>query len=128
MKRTGLVIVFLSLFRLVSCFAQVYVDGVAIDTANTPFCQLICSNAGLLNKTIVMIDYGQRYVNTGLNRQRIAGPDRQPITFNSSIDALNFMVRQGWVFVSSQVTGTESGAENRFIYMLRWPKKSDERF
>ena len=107
------------------CFAQVYVDGTAIDTTNTPFCQLICSTSNFLAKTFVTIDYGQYYIGTRHNRQRIAGPDKQPVTFNSSIDALNFMIRHGWEFVSSQVTGTESGTENRLIYMLRWPKKSN---
>ena len=63
------------------------------------------------------------YISTRLNRQRIEGLDRKPVTFNSSIDALNFMVRHGWGFVYSQVTGTESGAEGKLIYMLRWPKK-----
>lgn len=123
MKRTGSFIVLLVLLKSMSCFAQVYVDGVAIDTTNTPFCQLICSNNSLLTKTFVTIDYGQYYISTRLNRQRIEGSDRKPVTFNSSIDALNFMIRHGWEFVYSQVTGTESGAEGKLIYMLRWPKK-----
>ena len=125
MKRTGSFILLLILLKSVPCFAQVYVDGVAIDTTNTPFCQLTSFTNNYLDKTFVTIDYGQYYIGTRHNRQRIAGPDKQPVTFNSSIDALNFMIRHGWEFVSSQVTGTESGAENRLIYMLRWPKKSD---
>ena len=44
MKWIGSFILLLILFKSVPCFAQVYADGVAIDTTNTPFCQLICSN------------------------------------------------------------------------------------
>lgn len=125
MKRIGSLILLLGLFKSVTGVGQVYIEGVVIDTLNTPYCQLICTNGGLLNRPTVLIDYGQRYAYTGLSRQRIAGPDKQPIVFNSSIDALNFMVRQGWELVFFQVTGTESGAENRLIYLLQRKKRAD---
>lgn len=115
-----LLVIFLNLFICGTCLAQVYVNGVAIDTVNTPFCQLICSNAGVWTKASIVIDYGQRYVDTGLNRQKIAGADQKPITFNSPIDILNFMVRQGWELVSFKTTG---GGENVvFIYLLKRKK------
>lgn len=113
-----------SLFRPITCLSQVYVDGVAIDTINTPYCQLICTNATFLTKADVLIDYGQRYVSTGLNRQKIAGPDRQQITFNSTIHALNFMVKNGWELVSSKVIGTQAGSESTFIYLLQRQRKT----
>jgi hypothetical protein len=125
MKRTAfLFTVCLSLLTAATSFSQVYVDGVVIDTLNAPYCQLICTNPAPLNRASVIIDYGQRFVSTGFNRQRIAGPDRQVINFNSTIDALNFMVRQGWELVTFQVLGTKEGSESTFIYMLRRPKRS----
>lgn len=119
MKRIGLPLLVSCCLTSISCFSQVYVNGVAIDTVSAPFCQLICSNADVLTRAGVTIDYGQRYVNTGLNRQKIAGPDKKTIAFASPIDALNFMVRNGWEFVSFQVLGNSSGAENTFIYILK---------
>ncbi|CAN5458761.1 hypothetical protein BH09BAC4_BH09BAC4_38610 [soil metagenome] len=113
----ALLSVFLSLCVASTCLAQVYVNGIAIDTVNTPFCQLTCSTAGVLTKASVVIDYGQRYVDTGLNRQKIAGADQKPITFNSPIDALNFMIRQGWELVSFKTMG--AGADALFIYLLK---------
>ncbi|QMW03822.1 hypothetical protein [Spirosoma foliorum] len=106
----------LSLFLANTSFAQVYVDGVAIDTTNTPFCQLFCTNASGLSRARVLIDYGQRFVDNGLSRPKIAGPDKQVITFNSSIDALNFMVRQGWQLVTFKMKG------DTFVYLLQWRK------
>lgn len=100
--------------------AQVYVDGEAIDTVRSPFCQLVCQNATILSRTKVIIDYGQRFVDSGLNRQKIAGPDQKPVAFNSNIDALNFMIRNGWELVSSQVLSTEPGDIATFIYLLRY--------
>lgn len=113
----ALLFVFLSVCIAGTCFAQVYVNGVAIDTVNTTFCQLTCSTAGVLTKANVVIDYGQRYVDTGLNRQKIAGADQKPIAFNSPIDALNFMVRQGWELVSFKAMGI--GANAVFVYLLK---------
>ncbi|GAB4050885.1 hypothetical protein [Spirosoma litoris] len=107
----------LSLFLANTSFAQVYVDGVAIDTTNTPFCQLVCTNAGGLSRARVLIDYGQHFVDNGLNRQKIAGPDKQVITFNSSIDALNFMIRNGWELVKFNLKG------ETFIYLLQRKKE-----
>ena len=126
MKRIVLSVLFIGLFKSVACLGQVYVNGVAIDTVNTPYCQLICSNATVMTRTTVLIDHGQRYVSTRLNRQKIAGPDKQPITFNSSIDALNFMVSHGWELVSFQVTGNSSGSESTFVYMLQRKKSAKE--
>lgn len=109
--------VFLSLFISNTCLAQVYVNGIAIDAVNTPFCQLICSNADALTKANVVIDYGQRYVETGFNRQKIAGADKQPISFNSPIGALNFMIGRGWELVSFKLTGT--GPTTTYTYLLK---------
>ncbi|GAB3780558.1 hypothetical protein GCM10028818_32980 [Spirosoma horti] len=119
MKPVFLLTLFFGLITAKASFSQVYVDGVLIDTLNTPYCQLIGSNASLLSKAHIVIDYGQRYLNSGLNRQQISGPNRQPMVFNSTIDALNFMVRQGWELISTQVIGNESGSESTFIYMLK---------
>lgn len=79
-----------------------------------------------MTRASVLIDYGQRYVNTGLSRQKIAGPDRQPITFNSTVHALNFMVKNGWELVSYKVIGTQAGAESTFIYMLQRQRKTKQ--
>lgn len=126
MKQFRLLILCVSLLTVTDSFSQVYVDGILIDTLNTPYCQLIGSNASLFSKAHITIDYGQRYISTGLNRQQVSGPNRQPIVFNSTIDALNFMVRQGWELVSTQVIGKESGSESTFIYMLKRRKPTIE--
>lgn len=94
-------ILFLMLALPIAGYGQIYVDGALIDTLNTPYCQLICTNATGLSNTRVRIDYGQRFVNNLLGRQKITGENREAIIFNSSIDALNFMSKQGWVLVSS---------------------------
>ena len=107
-----------SLLATVQSFGQVFVDGVAIDTLNAPYCQLICTNAMPLNRVRVLIDYGQRFVDSGLNRQKIGDANDADIRFNSSIDALNFMAFHGWELVSFAYH------EGRFIYLLKRQGKS----
>lgn len=126
MKRIGFSLL-LSLFSITAGLAQVYVNNVIIDTLNTPYCQLIGTNAGSFVRAHVIIDYGQRYVNTGLNRQKVTGPDRQPITFNSTVDALNFMVRNRWELASFQVIGNKEGSESTFVYLLQRRKRVEQR-
>lgn len=109
----ALFVLCLSLFLINTSFGQVYVDGVAIDTTKTPFCQLICVNASGLSRARILIDYGQHFVDTGLSHQKIAGADQQVIQFNSSIHALNFMVRNGWELVKFSLKG------DAFIYLLQ---------
>lgn len=97
--------------------AQVFVDGVNVNDRDITYCQLITGSAGLSGGTFVYIDYGQR--SPLAKRPVVAGPDRQPIRFNSVMDALNFMIRNGWELVSWQVTSDEDGDSDEFIYLLR---------
>lgn len=110
MNRKNLLALLISTLSM-NCLGQVYVNDVAIDTLNTPYCQLICDLATPLSRATIVIDYGQRFVDVGLNRQKVTGPNRQPVIFNSPIDALNFMVRNGWELVSSQTIGTASAVK-----------------
>ena len=113
-RLVGLISLLYWLLNAATGFGQVYVDGVAIDTVATPFIQIIGSNGGDLNRTSIIVDHGQRPVGLAFTRQRITGPDRKPITFKSTVDALNFFVKQGW-----ELAFFDAGDANVYIYMLR---------
>lgn len=98
-------------------YAQVFVNGVNINELDIVYCQLIAVDPGLMGNAIVRIDYGQP--RPMVKRPDVAGPNRQPIRFNSVVDALNFMVRNGWELVSSQITANKEGSSEEFIYLLR---------
>lgn len=114
MKILLLILFVLSVFRHTNCVGQVYVDGVAIDTVDTPFIQLIGTNGGGLTRVSILIDSGQKPVSIPFSRQRIAGPDKQPIQFRSTIDALNFITKQGWELIAF-----DSSSDNVYVYLLR---------
>lgn len=99
--------------------AQVYVDGENINEKDIQYCMLYARNPTQISKADVWIDHGQRFVRSEWRRMQILGPDRKPITFNSVMDALNFMVRNGWELTTSQNTYTKDGSEDLFMYLLR---------
>ncbi|GAB3711504.1 hypothetical protein GCM10027592_49160 [Spirosoma flavus] len=112
-----LLILLLGLFIVSNSMGQIFVNDVPIDTLNTPYCQLICENAEPLTRARILIDYGQPFVDTGLNRQKFMDADKKAITFNSNIDALNFMVKNGWELASFKMQG------DKFIYLLQRKKR-----
>lgn len=120
-KLLGSIILLLNLLKCSTGLSQVYVDGIAIDTVETPFIQLISSNGGNSNRTNIIVDDGQRSVSIAFSRQRIAGPDQQPINFRSTIEALNFFVKQGW-----ELAFFESGSANIYVYLLRRKSRSSQ--
>ncbi|MGF7214666.1 hypothetical protein GGR92_000806 [Spirosoma lacussanchae] len=97
--------------------AQVLVDGVNINQEEITYCQLLTGSARPTVSTYAYIDYGQP--SPFARRQVISGADKQQIRFGSSMDALNFMVRNGWELVSSHITSDKDGAADRFIYLFR---------
>ena len=113
-RLVGLLTLLCCLLNAATCLGQVYVDGIALDTVETPFIQVIGHNGGDLNRTSILVDYGQRPVGFAFTRQRITGPDRQPISFKSTVDALNFFVKQGWELAFFDV-----GDANVYVYMLK---------
>lgn len=99
--------------------AQVYVDGENINEKDIQYCMLYARNPTSISKADVWIDHGQRFVRSEWRRMQIAGSDRKSIVFNSVIDALNFMVRNGWEMITSQNSYTKDGSEDLFMYLLR---------
>ncbi len=98
--------------------AQVYVDGENINQKDIQYCQLFATNPTLLSRSFAWIDYGQGG-RPNWRKTEIAGEDRKPIIFNSTMDALNFMVRNGWDLVSTAVSADKDGSTTIFTYLLR---------
>ena len=98
--------------------AQVYVNNININELSIAYCQLRGTNGGIFdNGATVWLDYGQP--SPYQTRNKIAGADRKLIRFNSVVDALNFMVANGWELVSLHVTSEEDGDADEFIYLLK---------
>ena len=92
-------------------------DGmIDFNNEDIQFCELRVT-ARLLNptKVKVYVVYGQKW---SMKRQNIMTEDKKVVSFNSSVDALNFMDKNGWEYVEQTVT-TSSEGETTYKYLMR---------
>ena len=71
----------------------------------------------LSSKINIRIDFGDNMSTFADTRMRDPKTGK-PMEFNSMIDALNFMCRQGWEFVQA-LTVTNSGTTTGFEFLMR---------
>ena len=83
-------------------------------TTNRVYCELLGVNKPLSTKCTVTIDYGQE-VKLG-NDTRLVDSDGKPITFNSMVDAMNYMGTMGWKFETAYVVTTAN--QNIYHWLL----------
>ncbi|GAB3560087.1 hypothetical protein [Spirosoma fluminis] len=115
--KTILITLTLGLLVAYQASAQVFVDGVNVNEQTITYCQLIGINRTIFSGTRIWIDYGQPKFTTA-NSQQISGQDAVARKFNSVMDALNFMVQNGWELVSSNVTSSKE-EPTTYVYLLR---------
>lgn len=71
-----------------------------------------------MNKVNITIDFGQDM--KWYQDNRLKDPETgKSMTFNSMIDALNYMGKQGWAF--EQAYAVTQGNQNVYHYLLRKP-------
>ncbi|MCB0595448.1 MAG: hypothetical protein KDD28_15255 [Phaeodactylibacter sp.] len=107
----------LSAVMLAACtvaFAQVSVEGVDINALDIKYCELRGYNTSTLSQKVsIVIDYGQEF--KAFKPQVIRGEDGKPVVFNTMVDALNFMEKNGWEYLNSHAVAG-AGVYN---YLLR---------
>ncbi len=104
------------LFVAFSCLlaeasAQVMVGDVDINTnKDVKYIEVFFGSKG--KGVIAYVDYGQPV--TGGGARTILGPDKQQIEFNTNIETLNYLYKNGWEVVTAFVT---EGSTT--VYLLR---------
>ncbi len=95
---------------------HVLVNDVDINNEDIEFCELRVT-AKLLSptKVKVYVDYGQKW---SMKRQNIMTEGKGVVAFNSSVEALNFMNKNGWDYVEQTVT-TSSDGQTTYKYLMR---------
>lgn len=79
------------------------------------YCQIVGSQQFMSRKVVVAVDYEE---DTKLfEDSRIKDKYGNAKTFNSMIDALNYMARFGWEFVQAYTVTT--GDQNVYYYLLK---------
>lgn len=98
------------------------VNDIPLKDINVTHCQIVGTSKMFSNKVNVDIDFGQenKYFSSDKDT-KIKGADGKNITFNSMVDALNFMVENGFEFVQAYAFST-GGSGNVYHYLLKKKK------
>lgn len=92
-------LIFISLLIFCGVFAKAQFTPTQIDT-NARYCLILATKKLIGNGVTIDIDFGQPQ-KWWKNTTRLIDSTGNRILFNSVIDALNFMNRNGWEFVDA---------------------------
>ena len=103
--------------------SQVVVDGVDInDMDDLQYVELVGQTRFInLTKIKVFVDYGQNF---SWRQQTIEDLNGERTSFNSMVDALNFMYENGWEFVSNYHIDNDGSLT--YHYILQRQEDLDE--
>lgn len=111
MKR---LIIALIVFLLV-CVDLKAQQSIELDSMQYLYCQLVGKGKFMSNKVTVIVDFGQ--INRLWSDQRLRDENGKVITFNSMVDAMNWMGVRGWEFVQAYVITV--GSQNVYHWLLK---------
>lgn len=99
------------LFSVYQLNAQT-INGVPVSEIKSPHVLIVGTSKLLSNKVNIHIDFGQEDKVLVAKDTQIKAADGRLMTFNSMIDALNFMTENDYEFVEAYATNIE----NRIIH------------
>lgn len=108
MKKTLLIII----LAMISSFTKAQtVNGVAIKDLNVEYVEIQGTAKNLMGtKVLISMDFGQKF---DWKDDLIRDENGQKMIFNSMIDALNFMSKNGYTFVDAYAV------QGIYIYILK---------
>jgi len=114
----------LSLFLFMILFSSVTyaqtVNGQPISEIENEYIQIIGTERFLSNKMKIDIDFGQRDKVFKVGDTRVEDAEGKLVTFNSMMQALNFMYDHGYEFVQAMhITEGEDIENTKIHYILR---------
>jgi len=110
-----IIFIALTVFVPILCHAQT-------DTTAKPreqYCMIIATAKLLSTKVNITVDFGQETKLFAFKDQRLKDAEGKVITFNSVIDALNYMSSQGWYLVNAYALSEGSGSAKVLNYVMR---------
>ena len=94
------------------------------DTTYKPhdfYCMIVASGNQINSNVKLSVDFGQRSKIFLVKEKGIKEEAEKVTTFNSIIDALNYMSSQGWYFVNAYTLSEETGGIRIVNYLMRRP-------
>ena len=119
MKKIYLFLNLVFCFAIQGLYAQT-VNNIPLKELNVEYIEIVGVQKLVENAITIEVDYGQRTNGWGKNK-RVKDEDGNKMEFNSMIDALNFLTKQGYEFV--QAYAYARSQENVTRYLLRRKKE-----
>tara|TARA_A100001015_G_C14756824_1_gene619807 strand:+ start:30 stop:380 length:351 start_codon:yes stop_codon:yes gene_type:complete len=110
-------IILLLLFIPAITYSQ-SINGVPFSEIDSEYIEIVGTAKALSNKVTINIDFGQSTKLLGSSKKQfsILDKDNKKVEFNSMIDALNFMTKNGYKFEQAYVI--TAGGSNVYRYLL----------
>lgn len=92
--------------------------------AKEEYCMIMARQKLFSTKVTIDVDFGQEW-SFWSNKRKLVDENGKKISFNSVIDALNYMSSQGWEFVNAY--SLTAGEQNVLHYVMKREIKEEER-
>lgn len=98
--------------KILLIFVLIFASSI-LYSQNKRFCEIVGTQKFLSTKVTVQIDFGQE---TFFRDNRLADSTGKVITFNSMVDAMNYLGKMGWKFEQAYVVTV--GQQNVYHWLL----------
>ena len=111
-------IIFILLFIFSFSTYSQSINGVPFSEIDSEYIQIVGTAKVLSSKVTINIDFGQSTKLFGSSKKQfsILNKDNKKVEFNSMIDALNFMTKNGYKFEQAYVVTT--GNSSTYHYLM----------
>jgi hypothetical protein len=107
-----------SLFLLfTSPLSSQTVNDVPIKDIEAKYIEIVGSKRSISSKMNIEIEFGQKGNLIGSNNTKIKDENGERVLFNSMVDALNFMDKNGYEYLDSYITTFND--DNTYHYILK---------
>ncbi len=101
--------------------AQLMVNRVDVNSLDIQYCQLVGGYSNWGTKVTVYLDYGQANFQRAAywELRRIDSLGKYTERFDTIMQAVNYVGKNGWEVVSFQIIPANRDSYNQFIYLMR---------
>jgi hypothetical protein len=105
------------------------INGIKVSEIDSPFVELLGTGKMFSNKVTVEMDFGQNNKYWSSKDTRVFDENGKDVVFNSMVDAMNFMSRNGYKFEAAYVVsipGGMGGYQNVYHWLMSKISKNEK--
>ena len=101
------------------------INGVPINEIDTPYVQIVGSERLMSNKVNIELNFGQntKFFGNSKKESAVLDANGKQVKFNSMVDALNFMVSNGYELDQAYAFVPDGGSGPVYHYLMKKMKE-----